>query len=120
MLAEELGLEPGRRLQELESAILRQDAQLDPPRRTPATFVKASRRGGLLIAIGALLLLSAAIAVALIELTGGNGAGAGLSSVSANSVAAIDAGSNRLVADVPVDSGPTSAALINRFISGRV
>jgi YVTN family beta-propeller protein len=109
MLAEELGLEPGRRLQELESAILRQDAQLDPPRRTPATFVKASRRGGLLIAIGALLLLSAAIAVALIELTGGNGAG--LSSVSPNSVAAIDAGSSRLVADVPVSRGPTSLAV---------
>ena len=31
MLAEELGLEPGRRLQELEGAILRQDAELDPP-----------------------------------------------------------------------------------------
>jgi DNA-binding SARP family transcriptional activator len=31
MLAEDLGLEPGRRLQELEGAILRQDAQLDLP-----------------------------------------------------------------------------------------
>ena len=33
MLAEELGLEPGRRLQELEGAILRQDAELDLPGR---------------------------------------------------------------------------------------
>jgi YVTN family beta-propeller protein len=110
MFAEELGLEPGRTLQELEGAILRQDAQLDPPRSQAATPIgRARRRGGVLIAIGAVLLLSAAIAVAGIELTGGDGPG--LSSASANSVAAIDARSNRLVAEVPVGNGPTSLAV---------
>jgi YVTN family beta-propeller protein len=110
MFAEELGLEPGRTLQELEGAILRQDAQLDPPRSQAATPLgRARRRGGVLIAIGAVLLLSAAIAVAGIELTGGDGPG--LSSASANSVAAIDARSNRLVAEVPVGNGPTSLAV---------
>lgn len=74
-LAEDLGLEPGRRL----------------------------------IAIGAVLLLSASIAVAGIELTRGDSPG--LSSVSANAVAAIDAKSNRLVAEVPVGNGPTSLAV---------
>jgi YVTN family beta-propeller protein len=109
MLADELGLEPGRTLQELEGAILRQDAQLDAPGQPAAPLGHARRRSGILIAIGALLLLSAAIAVAGIELTGGNGPG--LSSASANSVAAIDATSNRLVAEVPVGNGPTSVAV---------
>ena len=62
-----------------------------------------------MIAVGAALLLSAARAVAVIELTGGDGAG--LSGASANSVAAIDTGSNRLVAEVPVGNGPTSVAV---------
>jgi peptide/nickel transport system substrate-binding protein len=108
MLAEKLGLKPGRSLQELERAILRQDAELDPPGQA-STLVAARRRSGILIAIGAVLLLSTAIAVAAIELTGGDSPG--LSSASANSVAAIDANSNRLVAEVPVGDGPTSVAV---------
>ena len=107
-LAEELGLEPGRRLQELERAILRQDAQLDPPGQAAAPLGRARRRSGLLIAIGAVLLLSATTAVAGIELTRGDSPG--LSAASANSAAAIDTGSNRLVAEVPVGNGPSSVA----------
>ena len=109
MLADELGLDPSRTLQELEGAILRQDAQLDPPSRAATPLGRARRKSGVLIAIGAALLLSAAIAVASIELTGGDSPG--LSSASANSVAAIDARSNRLVAEVPVGNGPTSVAV---------
>ncbi|MGH3080713.1 MAG: BTAD domain-containing putative transcriptional regulator [Gaiellaceae bacterium] len=108
-LGEELGLEPGRALQELERSILRQDAELDPPRRTPVALVRAQRRSGVLIAVGAAVLLSTAVAVAGIELTGGDNPG--LAAASANSVAAIDAGSNRLVAEVPVGNGPTSVAV---------
>jgi len=108
-LAEELGLEPGRTLQELERAILRQDAQLDPPARAAAPLGRARRRSGVLIAIGAVLLLLAAVVTAGIELTGGDSPG--LASASPNSVAAIDAGSNRLVAEVPVGNGPTSVAV---------
>ena len=103
-LAEDLGLEPGRRLQELEREILRQDAELDPPARAALPLIRTRRRIGILIATGAVLLLAAAIAVAGIELTGGESPG--LSSASANSVAAIDAESNRLVADVPVGKAP--------------
>jgi YVTN family beta-propeller protein len=109
MLAEELGLEPGRRLQELEGAILRQDAQLDPSREAATPPARARRRSGILIAIGAVLLLSAAVAVAGIEQT--RGESPQLSSASANSVAAIDSRSNRLVAEVPVGKGPTSIAV---------
>ena len=109
MLSEELGLEPGRSLQELEGAILRQDPQLDPPGLPAISFGRARRRSGVLIAIGAVLLLSAATAVAGIALTGEDSPG--LSAASANSVAAINARSNRLVADVPVGSGPTNVAV---------
>ncbi len=58
------GLEPGRRLQELERAILNQDPELDPPARKPGPLATRSRRSGVLIAIGAAVLLSAAVAVA--------------------------------------------------------
>jgi len=107
-LAEEHGLEPGRALQELERAILRQDAELDPPERASRVAVRAPRRSGALIAIGAAVLLSAVVVVAGIELTGGDSPS--LAAASANSVAAIDVGSNQLVADVPVGS-PTSVAV---------
>jgi len=106
LLADELGLAPGRALQELEGAILRQEADLDPPPRPASAIGRPRRRSGVLIAIGAALLLTAAIAVAGIELTGGESPG--LKSASANAVAAIDTDSSRLVADIPVGEGPTS------------
>ena len=67
------------------------------------------RRGGVLIGIGAAFLLLAAAAVAGMELAGDDSPG--LAAASANSVAAIDVGSNRLVTDIPVGSGPTSVAV---------
>ena len=108
LLADELGLEPGRTLQELERAILRQDAQLDPPaaRGRPARPSSPPKRR-----LDRSRRRSAAVggeAVAVHRATGGDGPG--LSAASANSVAAIDAGSNRLVAEVPVGNGPTSVA----------
>jgi YVTN family beta-propeller protein len=108
-LREELGLEPGRTLQDLERAILRQDADLDPPERASRVAVRAPRRSGTLIAIGASVLLAAAVAVAGIEIARDDGPG--LAAASPNAVAAIDVDSNRLVADVPVGNGPTSIAV---------
>ncbi len=107
MLAEELGLEPGRRLQELEGAILRQDARLDPPRQTATPLGRARRRSGILIAIGAALLLSAAIAVAVIELTGGDGPGL---EIGENALGLVDADGKAIDAVIPVDAAPTSVA----------
>jgi len=108
MLAEDLGLDPGRGLQELQRAILSQDAHLDPPARAAVRVGRSRRRSGALIAVGAALLLATAAAVMVIELTGDDGPG--LASVSANSLAAIDPGSNRLAAEIPVGNGPTSVA----------
>jgi YVTN family beta-propeller protein len=106
-LAEELGLEPGRKLQELEGAILRQDAKLDPPGRAATPFVRARRRSGLLIAIGAALLLSAATAVAGIELTRGDGPAL---EIGANALGVIDPAGNTIAAEIPVDAAPTGVA----------
>ena len=68
-LIDELGLEPGRALRELERAILAQDPALDAPgrpaaRRSPAT-ARRSLRGAALIAAGGAVLLAAIVAVAV-------------------------------------------------------
>ena len=60
-----------------------------------------------MIAIGAALLLSAAIAVAAIELTGGDGQGLG---IGANALGLIDADGEAIAAEIPVDAAPTSVA----------
>src|SRR6185295_11150518 len=57
-LREELGLEPGRPLQQLQAAILRQDGELDPPQRPVGASSPASRRGWKLATAGALALVA--------------------------------------------------------------
>ena len=110
MLGDELGLEPSRTLQELQGAILRQDAELELPRgrRDAAVRDRGRRRGGAAIVVGAVLLLIAAGAVAGIELVRDDDVG--LSATSESSAAAIDTSSGRLVADVPLGGGTTSVA----------
>lgn len=51
LLGDELGLEPGRELKELQRAILNQDASLDRPRRRPAVDQRgaASEGGGVFV-----------------------------------------------------------------------
>jgi YVTN family beta-propeller protein len=108
-LVEELGLEPGRALQELEQAILAQDPAIDAPaqaaRRQPAIIARG-RRGGVLLAAGGVLLLAAAIAAAAVALTGG---GSRVTAV-ANSVAVIDPRSNSVVSQTVVGAAPGSIA----------
>ena len=66
MLAEELGLDPGRTLQELERAILRQDEELDQPGLPPAqpppatdARLKPGHRKRVVLAAAALLVVGA-------------------------------------------------------------
>ena len=107
--ADELGLEPSPTLQQVERAILTHDPALQAPaRRTPRE--RARRRGGIVIAAGALVLVAAAISVALIELTGNSGTH-DLASVAANSVGVIDPATNRIVGQIPVGSKPTRIAV---------
>ncbi len=116
-LVEELGLEPGRELQELERAILAQDPALEPSargptRRQPAIAARRRRRGGVLIVAGGALLLAALIAVAVTLA----GSGASTVRVAPNSLAAIDTHSDRVTGAVPVGARPGAVA----FGSGSV
>jgi YVTN family beta-propeller protein len=105
-LTDELGIDPSRHLQELERRILNQDETLEPPtslrRGEPAGSV---RRSGMLVIVGAILVLGAAAAAATLELSGGGRTG--LSAVTANSVGLIDPHTDRIVAQIPVGAGPT-------------
>ncbi|MGZ6638457.1 MAG: BTAD domain-containing putative transcriptional regulator [Solirubrobacteraceae bacterium] len=109
-LLDELGLEPGRALQELERAILAHDPGLDlPARHTLRTSPAAARkglRGAVLIAAAGALLLAAIVAVA-VKLAS---SGATTVRVAPNEVAAIDTGSDRVVAATPVGDRPSGIA----------
>jgi DNA-binding SARP family transcriptional activator len=71
-LREELGLEPGRPLQQLETSILQQDPVIDPPPR--AMQAATRRRSWKRLTVGAALLLAAAAAATAIALTRGSSA----------------------------------------------
>ena len=107
-LVHELGLEPGRSLQELEQAILSQDPQLGPSgRRLPRP--RAPRRAALLIGFGGLLLACAAAAAGIVALT----ASGGDDHVEAlgSGVAAIDPGTGRLASLTETETAPSNVAI---------
>jgi YVTN family beta-propeller protein len=105
-LIDQLGIEPGPPLRELQRAILAQDPALDSTRdRLTAARIglrTPRRRGGRLIAAGAGVLLGAAIAAAAVALSASSGG----SRVEPNSVVAIDPQTNNLADVVPVGSRP--------------
>jgi DNA-binding SARP family transcriptional activator/ABC-type branched-subunit amino acid transport system substrate-binding protein len=105
-LVEELGLEPGRELRELERAILAQDEKLHAP--TQAGRVR--RRGQFAILAGGVVLLASAIAAAVIALSGGGGS-ASLRLLPPNSVGLMDPRTGEIVGRVPVPGGPARLAL---------
>ncbi len=107
LLDEQLGIEPGRELQELEQAVLRQDRALDAPRRSAAVVSRARRRGGVLVLTGGALILVAAAASLVLVLVRGKD---GVVEVGPNSVAAIDPTRDAIVAAVPVGSKPGAIA----------
>jgi len=96
-LRDELGLDPGRPLHELEQRILRQDPALEPP-PTRAWRDERRRRGWKLVLAGAGLTLGAAVAAVAVILAGGSPAS--LASVPPG-VAIVDAASGNLVAQIP-------------------
>jgi YVTN family beta-propeller protein len=100
-LVDELGLEPGPELRELERGILAQDPRLQAPPR-PSGLARRAQRGGALIMLGAVALLAASVLVA-VNLSRSS---KGVVRVTANSVAAIDPRSDRVVGAAQVGSGP--------------
>jgi DNA-binding SARP family transcriptional activator/streptogramin lyase len=112
LLADQLGLEPGAELRQLEKAILEQDPSLAAPvaARTPSATTDQRRRRPfdhprLVAALGALL-LAGAIAAVVLAVTGGSDPVA----VAANSVAALDPETGRVTADVPIGGRPVAIA----------
>jgi YVTN family beta-propeller protein len=122
-LAKELGLEPSEGLQQLHREVLKDDPALSAPARVAPRSETArvartplpmfSGRRGMLLGLGGALLLAAALAVAVFEVTR-NRTSAGIVSVEPNSLAAIDPETNRIVAEIPVGARPASVV----FASG--
>jgi DNA-binding SARP family transcriptional activator/DNA-binding beta-propeller fold protein YncE len=118
-LVEELGIEPGHTLRQLEQAILRQDPELEvvPGARAPVHEERAvrvharlaERRRLLLIALSLLGLAAAAVGTAVALSSGGEN---GLATVASNSVGVIDPHSKRIVAEIPVGQRPTELAAV--------
>jgi DNA-binding SARP family transcriptional activator/ABC-type branched-subunit amino acid transport system substrate-binding protein len=117
VLDEELGLAPGKALQELERRILQHDAALEAPRRVEASPQpgrraaalpsRLRRRGPALLLAGAVL-LGAGVAALAFDLTRGGGSAApGAQSF----VVAINPKTNRIAARIPVGTQPTSIAV---------
>jgi YVTN family beta-propeller protein len=110
-LIDELGIEPGPGLQELEGAILAHDPALKaPPQRSAFVPVIAARRGWrgrVLLAAGGALLF-AAITLVAVRLSGSGGSAP---QVTANSVAVIDARVGNVVARVPAGARPSQLAV---------
>jgi DNA-binding SARP family transcriptional activator/streptogramin lyase len=112
-LADELGLEPGGELRQLEKAILGHDPALDAPvvpRRDEPTIEQRSRRIGgrrrVAVAIGALLLAGAVAAIIIVSTGDSNTV-----VVEPNSVAVVDPRNGKVVADVPIGGRPVAIAI---------
>ncbi len=108
-LRSELGLEPGRSLQELEARILRQDAALDPPR--VGVGRDARLRSWRLVVAGAAVIVAAAVAAGAVAFT--RGSEASLASV-APGVAIVNVSNGRLVAHI----GPSYIRVPAEVITG--
>jgi DNA-binding SARP family transcriptional activator/ABC-type branched-subunit amino acid transport system substrate-binding protein/streptogramin lyase len=117
-LVDELGIEPGPALRDLERQVLEQDPALDPPRPAPSAAQAPPARRLLLarpwqLAAAGVLLLAAVIVTALVaggtepEPTGAATAAARTGDL----LVAIDPATNKLDERVPVGGNPTSVAI---------
>jgi len=106
-LVEELGLEPGPALRDLESAILAHDPNLKPQAKTsraaPAPVDRSRSRPLRQAAIAVSLIAAALIGTAVVLAHRGSGPGR---SIIPNGVGEIDAASGRVTASTPVGSSP--------------
>jgi YVTN family beta-propeller protein len=117
-LSEELGLDPGPGLQQLELAVLNRDPSLDAQvaggaPAEPATSRPASRRATrerrrLGLAVGGSVVSAIAVAVAVLASSGGGRAPS--SAIAADSVGAITPTGGGIAAEVPVGSSPSRLA----------
>jgi DNA-binding SARP family transcriptional activator/ABC-type branched-subunit amino acid transport system substrate-binding protein len=108
-LLDDLGMEPGPRLRELEAAILRQDPELAPARRAwPARQRRSRGRDVALLIAGGILLLLAAVGAVLVSTERRNGSSA---TVVGAQLMALDAASGRIARRIPAGQTPTAVAV---------
>ena len=104
-LDEELGIEPGPELRQLEQAILRQDPDLDRPDHARTAPTRRRRSAAVLLTGAAVLAAATGIGGYIVSR---DSPAAGLTSLAPNSLGLIDPHSNRIVAQIPVGSRPRS------------
>ncbi len=115
----ELGIEPGPDLQNLERSILNHDPELGgrvtPPRSPPGTPRLTSRQAGLRIGVigGGLLALTAALVFFLLS---GRGNPPGIVSVAPDSLAVLDASTNRVAGEVSIVGTPSQVVAAGGLI----
>lgn len=117
-ISEQLGLDPGPRLQQLEAAILARDPELEPPVTAPPAAdgvvgvpawqrpARARRRERL--ALGGLVVIGVVVATAALVSSGGGAARHSV--IAANSIGAITPARGAITAVVPVGSSPSGVA----------
>jgi YVTN family beta-propeller protein len=118
VVSEELGLDPGLGLQQLELAILNRDPSLDlqlarGASAEPTTRLRARRwpdlkPGRVGLVVGGSVVI--AVAVAAVVLTSSGGGARSLSVIAADSVGAINPAGDAIAAQVPVGSSPSRLA----------
>jgi DNA-binding SARP family transcriptional activator len=113
-LSEDLGIEPGPALRELEREILRHDPALGAP-VPPLLRAPATTRGRRLALAGVLAVAVTGSAAAVVAMHGGSSARAAVV-IYPHSVAVIDPVRNTLVDDVLVGAYPTAVAADDRFV----
>jgi YVTN family beta-propeller protein len=117
-MSEQLGLDAGPGLRQLEAAILGRDASLEAPLASPPSGERtagapASRLGSLRprrrrLAVAAAAVIAVAVAVVVVASTGGGAAS--LSVIAADSVGAISPARGEIAVVVPVGSSPSALA----------
>jgi peptide/nickel transport system substrate-binding protein len=113
-LLDDLGVEPGPALRDVQAAILRQAPELAPASRPwPRPARPSSRRRLALLAAGGALLVGAAVAAALLAAGDGGGAAARLGP---ETVAAIDPGNGSVTDAVDVGPSPSHLAVGGRAL----
>lgn len=110
VLVEELGVEPGPELRQLEQAILRQAPELDAPNAGSAATGRAGSRVPSRRAVLVAVVISAALALAVVGFTRDR-TPASVSGTPPNSLAAVDASTGHVTADLPLGDAPSSIAV---------
>jgi DNA-binding SARP family transcriptional activator len=115
-LVEDLGLEPGPRLQQLERAILAHDPALEAPVAEPRPASRSRRFRARWVVLAALACVAITVAGAVALFRGGGSAAPASVPVKAHSVAVIEPASDGLVADLEVGGWPRAITRGGGFV----